>query len=136
MIKEINRDPIFLAQKSIDATENDKYIITDLVDTLKFHSNECLGLAANMIGELKRFIVVSTPSKLLVMVNPNITNKIGSYNATEFCLSHDESHTCKRYKEIEVEFLDQDFQKRKKCFKGRTAQVIQHEIDHCNGVIV
>ena len=109
MVKKIMRDPLFLAQKSTDATEADRQVITDLLDTLRANLDHCVGMAANMIGVKKNIIVVAA----LEGVRP-----------------------CTRYKEIEVDFLDADFKKQHGKYSGWTAQIIQHEIDHCNGVVI
>jgi len=108
----------------------------DLLDTLKAHNDGCLGLAANMIGVKKRIIVVNTGFMNLAMINPVITNKIGPYDAEEGCLSLVGARKTTRYEQIEVAYEDQNFKKKKGKFNGWVAQIIQHEIDHCDGVII
>ena len=130
------KNPSFLVQKSVDATENDKQVITDLLDTLRANSDKCVGMAANMIGIKKNIIVVAVGPFQFVMVNPKITKKSGEYRAEEGCLSLNGVRSCTRYKEIEVEYLDSSFNKKRGKYSGQTAQIIQHEIDHCNGVLI
>lgn len=136
MIQKIMKNPSFLVQKSVDATENDKQVITDLLDTLRANSDKCVGMAANMIGIKKNIIVVAVGPFQFVMVNPKITKKSGEYRAEEGCLSLNGVRSCTRYKEIEVEYLDSSFNKKRGKYSGQTAQIIQHEIDHCNGVLI
>ena len=133
MVKKIMRDPLFLAQKSVDATEDDKQVVTDLLDTLKANLDHCVGMAANMIGVKKNIIVVAAGPFQFAMINPVIT---GKYETEEGCLSLDGVRTCTRYKEIEVDYLDQNFKKKHGKYTGWTAQIIQHEVDHCNGVVI
>ena len=109
MIKKITRDPMFLAQKSVDATEADKQVITDLLDTLRANLDHCVGMAANMIGVSKNIIVVAAGPFQFAMINPKITKKSGVFETAEGCLSLDGVRPCKRYKEIKVDYLDQDF---------------------------
>ena len=123
MVKKIMRDPLFLAQKSVDATEDDKQVVTDLLDTLKANLDHCVGMAANMIGVKKNIIVVAA-------------GKSGAFQTEEGCLSLDGVRPCTRYKEIEVDYLDQNFKKKHGKYTGWTAQIIQHEVDHCNGVVI
>lgn len=130
------KDPMFLAQKSVPATEEDRQIITDLVDTLLFHHETCVGMAANMIGERKNIIVVSTGVFPLVMINPKIVRKTGAFKTVEGCLSLQGTRPCTRYKDIEVEYLDRDFNTHRNRYKDWIAQIIQHEMDHCNGIII
>ena len=130
-------DPLFLAQKSVDATEADKQIVTDLLDTLKANLEHCVGMAANMIGVLKRIIVVRLQDTCLVMVNPVITKQYGSvYETEEGCLSHTGTKATRRFTTIDVTYFDQNFQPQKGTFSDLAAQVIQHEIDHCNGILI
>ena len=136
MVKEIVRDQFFLAQKSVDATQKDKQVVIDLLDTLKANSYRCVGLAANMVGVSKKIIAVADGNKRFIMVNPVITKKTGEYQTEEGCLSLDGVRPCNRYEYIEVDYLDQDFKKRHGRFKNFVAQIIQHEIDHCNGIII
>ena len=136
MIKIIMRDPMFLAQKSENATETDKQVVTDLLDTLRANLDHCVGMAANMIGINKAIIVVSAGPFHFAMVNPVITKKSGEYQTEESCLSIDGVRPCTRYEEIEVDYLDQNFKKQHGKYTGWTAQIIQHEVDHCNGVVI
>lgn len=136
MVKEIMHDPLFLSQKSEPATEEDKQVVTDLLDTLRAHLDGCVGMAANMIGVLKNIIVVCSGKNQVAMVNPVIIKKAKAYPAEEGCLSLPGIKKCIRYKEIEVEFLDADFKPKKARYTGYTAQIIQHEIDHCNGILI
>lgn len=136
MIKPIMRDPLFLAQKSIDATEEDKQVVIDLLDTLRANLEGCVGMAANMIGVKKNIIVVAAGPFQFTMINPVITWKSGAYETEEGCLSLSGRRPCTRYEEIEVDFLDQNFEKKHGKYTGFTAQIIQHEIDHCNGVVI
>ena len=136
MVKKIMRDPLFLAQKSVDATEADKQIVTDLLDTLRANLEHCVGMAANMIGEKKNIIVVAAGPFQFAMINPIITKKSGVYQTEEGCLSLKGVRPCTRYQEIEVDYLDQNFKKQHGKYSGWTAQIIQHEIDHCNGIVI
>lgn len=136
MIKKITRDPMFLAQKSVDATEADKQVITDLLDTLRANLDHCVGMAANMIGVSKNIIVVAAGSFQFAMINPVITKKTGAFQTEEGCLSLDGVRPCTRYKEIEVDYLDTNFKKQHGKYIGWTAQIIQHEVDHCNGIVI
>lgn len=137
MVKNIIKDESFLSKKSIDATKDDLSIGNDLIDTLKFNRSRCVGMAANMIGVSKRIIIFEDENKAyIVMYNPIILKKEGEYEAEEGCLSLDGVRKAKRYKKIKVEYLDFEFRKRIKTYIGFTAQIIQHEIDHCNGIII
>lgn len=136
MVKNIVRDPMFLQQKSEPATEADKQVIHDLLDTLRANQDRCVGMAANMIGVKKRIIVVAMGPFHFAMVNPVITKKSGEYQTEESCLSLEGVRPCTRYKEIEVDYLDQDFKPQHGKYKDFTAQVIQHEIDHFEGVLI
>lgn len=136
MVKQIIRDPLFLAQKSEPATEADKQVIDDLTDTLKANSDRCVGMAANMIGVKKQIIVVAIGTFILPMVNPVITKKTGKYETEEGCLSLDGVRPCTRYKEIEVDYLDRDFKKQHGKYSDFTAQIIQHEIQHFSGELI
>lgn len=111
MIKKITRDPMFLAQKSVDATEADKQVITDLLDTLRANLDHCVGMAANMIGVSKNIIVVAAGPFQFAMINPVIAKKTGAFQTEEGCLSLDGVRPCTRYKEIEVDYLDTNFKK-------------------------
>ena len=136
MVKEIIRDPLFLQQKSEPAMEADKQVIEDLLDTLKANQDRCVGMAANMIGVNKQIIVVAAGPFQFAMINPVITKKNGKYETEESCLSLDGSRPCIRYKEIEVDYLDQNFQKQHGKYSGFTAQIIQHEIQHFSGELI
>lgn len=136
MIKKITRDPMFLAQKSVDATEVDKQVISDLLDTLRANLDHCVGMAANMIGVSKNIIVVAAGPFQFAMINPVIAKKTGAFQTEEGCLSLDGVRPCTRYKEIEVDYLDTNFKKQHGKYIGWTAQIIQHEVDHCNGIVI
>lgn len=136
MVRKIVRDPMFLQQKSEPATESDQQIVQDLIDTLTANLDRCVGMAANMIGEKKQIIVVAVGPIIIPMINPVITKKSGKYETEEGCLSLDGMRRCTRYKEIEVDFLDQNFQKQHGKYSDFIAQVIEHEIDHFNGILI
>ncbi len=136
MIKPIMRDMMFLSQPSEPATKADQLVITDLVDTLNAHLDGCVGMAANMIGVKKRIIAVCMGAISMPMVNPVIVSKSGEYDAEEGCLSLTGVRKCKRWREIEVSYQDASFLPRRQKYSGWIAQIIQHEIDHCNGVII
>ena len=136
MVKNIMRDPLFLAQKSVDATEDDKQVVTDLLDTLRANFDHCVGMAANMIGFHKRIIAFQDEGKIVVMLNPEIIKKSQIYSAKEGCLSLSGQRKTKRYRSIKVRYLDMQMKIKIKTFKDFTAQVIQHEIDHCDGILI
>jgi len=136
MVKKIVRNIMFLKKKSIEATEDDKQIITDLEDTLRANTDNCVGLAANMIGYNKRIIIVSLGFANMVMVNPVIVGKKGEYETEEGCLSLDGERKTKRYEEILVEYYNKNFEKKSQKFTGYVAQIIQHECDHLEGIII
>lgn len=136
MIKKIVKDPLFLAQKSELATEADKQVINDLLDTLRTNLDRCVGMAANMIGVKKAIIVVAAGPFQFAMVNPVITKKLGSFQTEEGCLSLEGVRPCKRYEGIEVDYFDQNFKLQHGKYSGWTAQIIQHEIDHINGIVI
>lgn len=136
MIKTIVKDVIFLGQQSETATPQDVSVAEDLLDTLKAHSDGCVGMAANMIGVKKRVIVVQNGDNYMVMFNPEIIKYSDAYEAIEGCLSLEGTRQVKRWQRIKVKYQNTDFQTRIKTFSGWTAQIIQHEIDHCNGVII
>ena len=136
MIRPIIHDPLFLARKSAPAGPEDRQIITDLTDTLRANLDRCVGMAANMIGEEKRIIVFCNGPVLMVMVNPEITAGTGQYGAEEGCLSLPGVRKTTRCRSITVTWQDQLFRRKKGVFEGFTAQIIQHEIDHCNGILV
>ena len=120
----------------MDATEADKQVVTDLLDTLRANLDHCVGMAANMIGVKKNIIVVAAGPFQFPMINPVITKKNGKYQTEEGCLSLEGVRPCTRYQEIEVDYLDQNFKKQHGKYSGWTAQIIQHEIDHCNGIVI
>ncbi len=136
MIRPIIHDPFFLVQKSEPAAENDRETIQDLLDTLRANLDGCVGMAANMIGVRKRIIVVCKGSRQMVMVNPQITAAFGEYETEEGCLSLSGVRKAKRYRKITVQYQDQNFRNHTGTYDGYTAQIIQHEIDHCNGVLI
>ena len=136
MIRPIMRDVFFLNQKSEQATEADKHVIQDLLDTLKANEDGCVGMAANMIGVKKRIIVVSMGFANIPMINPVIVKKSGPYETEEGCLSLLGVRKTTRYKDIEVEFLDAGFKKQRQKYSGWIAQIIQHEVDHCDGIVI
>lgn len=131
MVKQIVRDPLFLQQKSEPATEADKQVIVDMMDTLKANQDRCVGMAANMIGVKKQIIVVAAGPFIFPMINPVITKKTGKYETEESCLSLEGVRPCVRYKEIEVDYLDQAFKKQHGKYSGFTAQIIQHGNSLC-----
>jgi len=130
------KDVVFLSQKSEPATEADKQVVQDLLDTLKANEEGCVGMAANMIGIRKRIIAVSIGFANVAMINPVIVKKSGVYETEEACLSLIGVRNTTRYKEIEVEFQDMNFNKQYQKFYGWIAQIIQHEIDHCDGIVI
>lgn len=136
MIKPIMKDVIFLSQKSIVATENDLDAAKDLLDTLKANAEGCVGMAANMIGINKRIIAFDDLKGYTVMLNPEIIKCSGAYEAEEGCLSLTGTRKTKRYKSVKVRYQNTDLQVRIKTYAGWTAQIIQHEIDHCNGIVI
>ena len=141
MVKELVHDPIFLAGKSEAATKEDLPVAQDLLDSLMEHKDSCVGMAANMIGVRKRIIAFLDESgrapTYTVMLNPEIVKKDGAYNTEEVCLSLLGSpRPCKRYKSIKVKYQTLELQTRIKTYTGWTAQIIQHEVDHCNGVLI
>lgn len=141
MIKELMHDPIFLAGKSEIATKEDLPVAQDLLDTLMAHKETCVGMAANMIGAKKRIIAFLDESGrtplYTVMLNPEIIKKDDAYDTEEGCLSLlGDPRKCKRYKTIKVQYQTVEMQTRVKTYTGWTAQIIQHEVDHCNGVLI
>ena len=136
MNKEIMRDVFFLGQKSESATEEDRQIIEDLKDTLKAKRERCVGMAANMIGYRKRIIIVSMGFTDVVMVNPVIIFRALPYEIEEGCLSLDGVRKTKRYKKIRVRYQDENFKEHQQEYEGYIAQIIQHECDHLDGVII
>ncbi len=141
MVKEIIYDPIFLAGKSDLATKEDLQVAQDLLETLMANSENCVGMAANMIGVKKRIIAFLDESgrapTYTVMFNPEIIKKDGAYNTEEGCLSFlGGPRPCKRYKSIKVRYQTTEMQTRIKTYTGLTAQIIQHEVDHCDGILI
>ena len=136
MIKPVVKDPIFLGQKSEPATKEDLPVAQDLLDTLTANAAYCVGMAANMIGVLKRIIVFDNEGKYMVMFNPEIVKCSGVYETEESCLSLTGVRKTKRYQSIKVQYQNEAFQTRFKTYTGWTAQIIQHEVDHCNGVLI
>ena len=136
MIRPIMRNELVLQNVSAPATEADLETARDLLDTLSAHHHECVGMAANMIGVPKRIIVFDNEGSYLVMLNPEIVSHAGEYTAEEGCLSLVGTRTATRYRTIKVRFEDRGFQPREQTFTGFTAQIIQHEIDHCDGILI
>ena len=136
MIQPIMKDPLFLGVKSQPATAEDLSVAQDLLDTLAAHREGCVGMAANMIGIRKRIIVFDNEGTDMVMFNPEITKQEGWYETEEGCLSLPGIRKTKRYHKIKVQYQNAGFQTRIKTFSGWTAQIIQHEIDHCNGILI
>lgn len=137
MVKELMHDPIFLGGESEIATKEDIETAKDLLDTLSAHKETCVGMAANMIGVKKRIIAFDNEGEYMIMFNPEIIKKSGSYDTEEGCLSLlGGPRKTKRYKSIKVKYQNEDFQVRIKTFTHWTAQIIQHEIDHCNGILI
>ena len=136
MIRDICKDEAFLSQKSQPATPEDLPLAVDLLDTLQYHKDGCVGMAANMIGVNKRIIVFDNEGSYMVMFNPEIIKKSEPYTAQEGCLSLDGTRPAKRWKSIKVRWQNEKFEQRLKTFTGWTAQIIQHEVDHCEGIII
>lgn len=136
MVREIMKDEIFLAQKSEAATLQDLSAAEDLLETLVAHKDGCVGMAANMIGISKRIIAFDNDGEYMVMFNPFIIKKSDPYQAEEGCLSLSGTRTAKRYRCVKIEYQTAAFETRRKTFTGWTAQIIQHEIDHCEGIII
>ena len=136
MVREIMRDESFLAQKSEPATPEDLPVAQDLLDTLEANKERCVGMAANMIGVNKRIIVFDNEGTYMVMFNPKIIKQSGPYQAEEGCLSLEGARPAKRWRSIKVRYQNEKFQERFKTFTGWTAQIIQHEVDHCEGIII
>ena len=136
MIRDICRDETFLAQRAERAGLEDLETARDLLDTLAAHKESCVGMAANMIGVRKRIICVKDGNRALLMYNPQILEQVNAYQTSEGCLSLIGERPCTRYRRIKVEYLDENFVRRIKNFSGYTAEIIQHEIDHCNGIVI
>ena len=136
MIREIMKDEAFLAQKSETATLEDLPVAQDLLDTLEANKERCVGMAANMIGVSKRIIAFDNDGTYMVMFNPEIVKRSGPYQAEEGCLSLSGTRPAKRWRSIKVRWQNEKFQERFKTFTGWAAQIIQHEVDHCEGIII
>ena len=137
MVKEVVHDPVFLSLKSDPATAEDLQVAQDLLDTLAANKDACVGMAANVIGARKRIIVFDNEGIYMTMFNPEIVKMAGVYDTEEGCLSlQGGPRPCKRYQIIKVRWQNEKFQIRMKTFTGWTAQIIQHEIDHCNGILI
>ena len=136
MIQPIVHDPLFLAQKSARATPADADTARDLLETLTSHADGCVGMAANMIGVAKRIIAVEAEDGYLVLFNPVILKKSGPYDTEEGCLSLTGTRKAKRFQTVKVQWQNEKFQTRLKTFTGWTAEIIQHEIDHCEGIVI
>ena len=137
MVKELIHDPILLARKSSPADRSDLPAARDLLDTLTFHRENCVGMAANMIGVLKNIIVFDCEGKLMTMLNPVILKAGDPYEAEEGCLSLlGGPRKTKRFSKIKVQYQNEEMQVRIRSFTGLTAQIIQHEIDHCSGILI
>ena len=137
MVRELVHDPILLAQRSTDATKEDLPVVQDLLDTLIAHKESCVGMAANMIGVTKRIIAFDNEGSYMVMLNPRIIRTEDLYETEESCLSLlGGPRKTLRYRKIKVEYQTEQMQKRLKTFTGWTAQIIQHEVDHCNGILI
>ena len=137
MVREVIHDPILLGIPSTNANREDFPVAQDLLDTLAFHKDGCVGMAANMIGVHKNIIAFDCDGTYMVMFNPKIIKCSGQYDAQEGCLSLlGGPRSCKRFHSIKVQWQNEQFQTRIKTFTGWTAQIIQHEIDHCNGILI
>ena len=136
MVREIMKDEVFLAEASEKATAEDTEIARDLLETLEAHKAGCVGMAANMIGVRKRIIAFDNEGSYMVMFNPEIVKKSGAYEAEEGCLSLTGTRKTRRWQSIKVQYQNEKMQIRLKTFTGWTAQIIQHEIDHCNGILI
>ena len=136
MIRNIVKDPMFLSQKSELANKDDMQVIIDLEDTLKANQSRCVGMAANMIGYKKRIIIYNAGLMNIVMVNPVIVSKSKAYETEEGCLSLSGVRKTTRYENIEVKYLDKNFKPQKSKYSGWIAQIIQHEIDHLEGILI
>ena len=137
MVKELIHDPLFLGRKSVPADKGDLQTAQDLLDTLAAYKDTCVGMAANMIGDCKRIIAFDNGGTYMLMLNPEIVKAAGEYETEEGCLSLlGGPRKTKRYEKIKVRYQTVDFQTRLKTFNGWTAQIIQHEIDHCDGILI
>ncbi|MBQ2957532.1 MAG: peptide deformylase [Clostridia bacterium] len=136
MVRQIMRDTFFLSQKSAPATQADRAVVQDLIDTVRANADRCAGMAANMIGVHKRIIAFNAGPFAVALINPEIIRREKPYEAEEGCLSLDGVRKTTRYQEIEVRYLDASFKPKKQVYTGWIAQVIQHEIDHCDGILI
>ena len=136
MVREIVHDPVFLAQPSSEATEEDLPVAMDLIDTLKANLDRCVGMAANMIGKKKRIIVMARGPLVVAMINPKILSASGEYETEEGCLSLEGVRKTKRYRSIRLQWQDMQMKVHTGTLDGFQAQIVQHEIDHCNGVLI
>ena len=136
MVCEICKDELFLARKAKPVTPEDITVAENLLETLEYHKNGCVGMAANMIGVDKRIIAFDNDGSYMVMFNPEILQRSGPYQTEEGCLSLTGVRKTKRWKTIKVKWQNEKFQQRIKNFSGWTAQIIQHEIDHCDGILI
>ncbi len=136
MVKPLCKDTNFLSKKSLPAGKGDAYVGEDLLDTLSFHKGRCVGMAANMIGVNKRIIAIDMGFANVLMFNPRILSKKKEYLTKEGCLSLEGERPCRRYQEIEVEYMDASFAKKKGRYSGFIAEIIEHEVDHLDGIII
>ena len=136
MVKELIHDPLFLSRKSVPADKGDLQTAQDLLDTLAAYKDTCVGMAANMIGVNKRIIIVNLGMTNLLMLNPVILKKSGKYETTEGCLSLPGERPCTRYKEITVEYQDERMNKHVQQFSGWVSEIVQHEMDHLEGILI
>lgn len=136
MIREIVHDPVFLSRESEEATADDIPVALDLTDTLRANLDRCVGMAANMIGERKRIIAIAQGPMVIAMMNPRIISKSGEYEAEEGCLSLEGIHKAKRYRSIRLSWQDTGMREHTGTLEGFQAQIVQHEIDHCDGILI
>lgn len=136
MVREIMRDIIFLSQPSAPATPEDIGAADDLLQTLIAHRDGCVGMAANMIGVARRIIAFDNDGEYMVMFNPEIIKKSGPYQTEEGCLSLDGVRKTKRWQSVKIKYQNREFQTRLRTFTGFPAQIIQHELDHCSGILI
>ena len=136
MDREIVRDPIFLSQKCVEATAADIQIAEDLIDTLRVNLDRCVGMAANMIGKRKRIIAIAKGTMIIAMMNPRIISGIEEYEAEEGCLSLEGTRKVKRYRSIRLFWQDVQMKEHIGTLDGFQAQIVQHEVDHCNGILI
>ncbi len=137
MKKEIVKDTFLLSVKATEVTKDDLYLAEDLLDTIKSYKGYCVGMAANMIGSPKRMMVIDMQGKYLVLINPEIMKVSGNrYKTTEGCLCHENTKETYRYPKIKVAYLDEHWNKKIKTFEGLSAQIVQHEMDHFEGILI